>query len=115
MLNEEPAPDHSLNTWSAQMATRMLGSVPRRMSFRRKLTERLPASTLDLQQPLLQQHSLLNEAGCLSQDIISHQRSNEITCTCKDFSIQCSCKCCILMATSALYKSFLNRKYAHCC
>ncbi len=62
MLRDEPAPEHNLNTWSAQMATRMLGSVPRRMSFKRKLSEKLPGS-LDLQQPLLQQHSRIAEVG----------------------------------------------------
>ena len=60
ILEDEAAPDRSLNTWSAQMATRMLGSVPRRMSFRRKLHESYPGS-LDVQQPLLQQHSRISE------------------------------------------------------
>lgn len=61
-LEEHNVPDHSLNTWSAQMATRMLGSMPRRMSFKRKLKEKLPAD-YHLEQPLLQQDSRINEVS----------------------------------------------------
>ena len=58
-------PDHSLNTWSAQMATRMLGSMPQRMSFRRKLTEKLPAG-YGIEQPLLQQDSRIEEVALVA-------------------------------------------------
>ena len=59
-LEDHNIPDHSLNTWSAQMATRMLGTMPQRMSFRRKLTEKLPAG-YGVEQPLLQQDSRIEE------------------------------------------------------
>ncbi|KAK9866895.1 hypothetical protein WJX84_006646 [Apatococcus fuscideae] len=60
--DDDSAPDHSLNTWSAQMATRMLGSVPRRMSqgFKRKHSDKLHTS-FEIQQPLLQQQSRIDE------------------------------------------------------
>ncbi|KAK9831565.1 hypothetical protein WJX74_000240 [Apatococcus lobatus] len=59
-MEDHNVEDHSLNTWSAQMAIRMLGSVPRRMSFRRKQQEKLPAG-YGMEQPLLQQDSRIEE------------------------------------------------------
>ncbi len=69
--DDDSAPDHSLNTWSAQMATRMLGSVPRRMSqgFKRKHSDKLHTS-FEIQQPLLQQQSRIDEVALILVPIL---------------------------------------------